>query len=256
MPTALVTGATAGLGRELAEQLAADGHDLVLVARTVPRLEAAADEIRERHGVAVEVLPADLADRSALAAVAERVADPDRPVEMLVNNAGLGLGAPFARTTLAQEEGLLDVLVRAPMVLTHAAVGAMTERGHGRIVNISSVAGFMASGSYAAAKSYLTVLSESLAGQLAGTGVSVTAVCPGYVRTEFHERAGIEKGSRTGPFWLSAERTAREALADAAAGKVVSVPSPQYATLVLALRHLPRRLLRSGPVRRAHRRDP
>ena len=169
MPTALVTGATAGLGRELAEQLAEAGHDLVLVARTTDRLERATEEIRGRHRVHVEVLTADLTDRDALAAVADRVADPDRPVDVLVNNAGFGLGSPFDRTTLAQEEALLDALVRAPMVLSHAAVGAMTARGRGRVVNISSVAGFMASGSYAAAKSYLTVLTESLAGQLAGS---------------------------------------------------------------------------------------
>ena len=256
MPTALVTGATAGLGRELAEQLAEAGHDLVLVARTTDRLERAAEEIRGRHRVHVEVLTADLTDRDALAAVADRVADPDRPVDVLVNNAGFGLGSPFDRTTLAQEEALLDALVRAPMVLSHAAVGAMTARGRGRVVNISSVAGFIASGSYAAAKSYLTVLTESLAGQLAGTGVTATVVCPGYVRTEFHERAGIAKGERRGPFWLDAERTAREALADAAAGRVISVPSPQYRAVVHLLRHLPRRVLRSGPVRRRHRADP
>lgn len=254
MATALVTGATAGLGREMAEQLGAKGYGLVLVARTADRLEAAATEIRARHGVEVEVLVADLADRADLQRVADRVAAPDQPVDVLVNNAGFGLGTPFVGTDLADEERLLDVLVRAPLVLSHAAARAMTARGSGRIINISSVAGFMASGSYAAAKSYLTVLTESLAGQLAGTGVTATAVCPGYVRTEFHERAGIDKGARSGPFWLSAERTVAQALADAGAGKVVSVPSPQYAALVAVMRHLPRRLLRSGVVSRRHRR--
>lgn len=252
--TALVTGATAGLGRELAEQLAAKGCGLVLVARTAGRLEEAAAEIRARHGVPVEVLVADLGDREDLGRVADRVGSAERPVHVLVNNAGFGLGTPFVATDLADEERLLDVLVRAPLVLSHTAARAMVGRGSGRIVNVSSVAGFMASGSYAAAKSYLTVLTESLAGQLVGTGVTSTVACPGYVRTEFHERAGIDKGARSGPFWLDASRVVGEVLDDAAAGKVVSVPSRRYALVVQALRHLPRRVLRSGPVVRAHRR--
>lgn len=253
MPTALVTGATAGLGREFAEQLAAKGWGLVLVARTAERLETAATQLREAHGVDVEVLAADLTDREALDRVARRVAADDPPVELLVNNAGFGLSTPFVRSDLVDEERLLDALVRAPLVLTHAAVGAMIRRGSGRVLNVSSVAGFMASGTYAAAKSYLTVFTEAIAGQLAGTGVTATVVCPGYVRTEFHERAGIDKGARSGPMWLDAREVVAEALADTGSGAVVSVPGRPYKVLVPVLRHLPRRLLRSGAVSRRHR---
>lgn len=251
MSTALVTGATAGIGRELCEQLAAKGEDLVLVARDAARLEGVATELRERHGVAVEVLVADLSDRDALQRVADRVGDVDRPVDVLVNNAGYGLSTPFAESEIADEERLLDVLVRAVLVLSHAAARSMTARGHGRIINVSSVAGYLAGGPYSAAKAYVTTLTESLSGQLRGTGVTATAVCPGYVVTEFHERAGIDHGDRSGPLWLDAADLVREALADAERGRAVSVPSVQYKAIATALRHLPR-----GVVRRATTRSP
>ncbi len=250
--TALVTGATAGIGKEFATQLAAKGEDLVLVARDSERLEALAAELGAGHGVTVQVLPADLSDRDALERVAERLRDPAHPVDLLVNNAGYGLGSSFLETEIADEEALLDVLVRAVVVLSHAAAGAMVDRGSGRIINVSSVAGLLASGTYAAAKAYVATFTESLSTQLAGTGVSATLLLPGYVRTEFHERAGIEK-KRTGPLWLDADALVREALDDADAGKVTSVPSPQYKALVGLLRHVPRRLVRSPRVSALHR---
>ncbi|WEV77029.1 SDR family oxidoreductase [Janibacter cremeus] len=253
--TALVTGATAGIGREFAEQLAAKGVALVLVARDSARLESVAAELRSAHGVAVEVLPADLSDREALERVAERLRDPSRPVDLLVNNAGYSLSSRFVDSDVRAEEQLLDVLVRAVLVLSHAAATTMHARGHGRIINVSSVAGYLASGTYSAAKSYVTTFSESLAGQLAGTGVSVTALLPGYVRTEFHERAGIDKGERSGPLWLDAADVVRAALADAESGAVVSVPSPQYKAVATLVRHLPRALVRSRRVRSLHRKD-
>lgn len=253
--TALVTGATAGIGREFAEQLAAKGVALVLVARDSARLESVAAELRSVHGRAVEVLPADLSDREALERVAERLRDPARPIDLLVNNAGYSLNSRFVDSDIRAEEQLLDVLVRAVLVLSHAAATTMAARGHGRIINVSSVAGLLASGTYAAAKSYVTTFSESLAGQLAGTGVSVTALLPGYVRTEFHERAGIDKGARSGPFWLDASDVVRAALADAETGTVVSVPSRQYKVVAAVIRHVPRALVRSRRVRSLHRKD-
>lgn len=255
MSTALVTGATAGIGREFAVQLAAKGEGLVLVARDTARLEALAAELTAAHGVAVEVLPADLSDRSALERVAERLRDPARPVDLLVNNAGYGLGSAFVETEAEDEERLLDVLVRAVLVLSHAAAGAMTARGSGRIINVSSVAGHLTSGTYAAAKAWVTTFSESIAAQLAPRGVRVTVLVPGYVRTEFHERAGIDK-KRTGPFWLDAPALVREALADSERGRVVSVPSPQYKAVVAVVRHLPRVLLRNPRVTALHRKPP
>ncbi|WP_435200734.1 SDR family NAD(P)-dependent oxidoreductase [Janibacter sp. GS2] len=253
MSTALVTGASAGIGREFATQLAAKGEDLVLVARDVARLEALAVELTAAHGVAVEVLPADLADREQLERVAERLRDPSRAIDLLVNNAGFSVNSRFVDGDVAAEERMLDVLVRAVLVLSHAASTAMVSRGRGRIINVSSVAGLLASGTYAAAKSYVTTFSESLAGQLSGTGVAVTALLPGYVRTEFHERAGIDKGDRSGPFWLEASDLVRTALAAAESGKVICVPSLQYRAVVGVVRHLPRAMLRSSRVSALHR---
>lgn len=253
MSRALVTGATAGIGRQFAEQLAAKGVDLVLVARDEARLAAVAGELSGRHGVAVEVLPADLSDRVQLERVAERLRDTARPVDLLVNNAGYSLGSRFVDSPIEAEEQLLDVLVRAVLVLSHAAATTMVGRGRGQVINVSSVAGLTASGTYAAAKSYVTTFTESLSGQLAGTGVQVMALLPGYVRTEFHERAGIDKGSRSGPFWLDASDLVRQALADAERGRVVSIPSAQYKAVVALARHIPRALVRNPRVTALHR---
>lgn len=248
MSTALITGATAGLGREFAEQLASRGYDLVIVARDEERLARARDELVARYQVAVEVLPADLSDRAATERVAQRVSDRERPVDLLVNNAGYGLATSFIDTDIEDEEDLLDVLVRAVLVLSHAAARAMATRGRGQIINVASVAAYLASGTYSAAKSWVVVFSESLAGQLEGSGVGVSVVNPGFVRTEFHERASINVGAREGTLWLDPISTVSTALADAKAGKVVSVPGLQYRAIVTVLRHLPRRIIRHPSV--------
>lgn len=245
MGTALVTGASAGLGREFAGQLAGRGHDLVLVARDEARLRALADELSARYAVDVEVLAADLSDRAALATVAARVADRDRPVDLLVNNAGFGSRRGFVRGELAEEEAALDVMVRAVMVLSHAAGGAMRERRRGAILNVSSVASFAVMGHYSAIKSYVTVFSEALATELAPHGVAVTALCPGFVRTEFHQRAQMNMSRLPDALWLDAAEVVRAGLDDVARGSVVSVPSVPYTALVGVLRVLPRRVTRS-----------
>jgi len=252
MTTALVTGATAGIGREFALQLAARGDDLVLVARDVPRLEAFAAELRTTAGVRVEVLAADLSDRAQLDRVAERLASTEAPVDVLVNNAGYSLKGAFLDNDVAAEEALFDVLSRAVLVLSHAAGRAMRARGRGAIVNVSSVASFLTSGTYSANKSFVTVFSEGLAAELAGTGVTVTALCPGFTHTEFHQRADLDMSSMPEFLWLDAPRLVRDALADVDRGKVVSVPGRQYKAIVTALRVLPRPLVRSRS-RRAHR---
>lgn len=247
MPLALVTGATAGLGAEFAEQLAGRGYDLVLVARDVARLEAA----RDRLPVRVQVLPADLTTDAGCAAVAERLAAGD--VDLLVNNAGVGTYAAFGTAELDREEAQLDLNVRAVLRLTHAAVRAMTARGSGRILNVSSVAGFVPRGgnaTYSASKAWVTMFSEALAVQLEGSGVSVTAVCPGFTHTEFHERAQADMSRVPDRMWLQAADVVREGLDDALAGKPVSVPSPLYKTLVVAARSLPRPVLRAIMARR------
>jgi uncharacterized protein len=243
MPTALVTGATSGLGAEFARTLAAAGQDLVIVARDTERLEARAAELSARYGVRVEVLTADLADRAQLDTVARRLADPERPVDTLVNNAGFARRTAFL-ADLAEEERAVDVMLRAVLVLSHAAARAMKERGRGTIVNVASVAAFVAMGSYSATKSWVVVFTEALSRELAGTGVNVSAVCPGFVHTEFHQRADLNMSRLPEWAWLDAERVVSEALAGAARGRVVVVPGRRYAVLVTALRYLPRGLVR------------
>ncbi len=251
-PTALVTGATSGIGLEFARQLAAGGHDLVIVARDTARLSRVAEELERRYAAHVETLPADLSQRAALQVVADRVADPDRPVDVLVNNAGFALKGSFLRNDIADEERHLDVLVRAVLVLSHAAGRAMTARGRGRIVNVSSVASFIASGTYSAAKAWVTTFTEGLAIELAGTGVTATALCPGFTHTEFHERAGIRMKGVPSFMWLDARRLVADALADTEKGRVVSVPGAQYKAIVGALKVLPRSLVRAR-ARTVHR---
>ncbi len=251
--TALVTGASAGIGATFCAQLAERGYDLVVVARSTDRLEQLKAEIESRHKVDVEVITADLTDNSEVQKVAWRLGEADRPVDLLVNNAGYGLKKSFLRNEVQDEIAALDILVRAVLVLSHAAALGMKERGHGAIVNVSSVAGFMASGTYSAAKSYVTVFSESLAGELAGSGVTVTALCPGFTHTEFHERAGINHQGTPDFLWLDADRLVRDCLADVDKGKVVSVPGLQYKVISALLRVAPRPLLRTGKLRTTHR---
>jgi short-subunit dehydrogenase len=239
--TALVTGATAGIGNSFARALAARGTGLVLVARDTARLEEVAARLRSEHGVDVEVLPADLADRAQLERVAQRLRDPARPVDLLVNNAGFATKQRFAGGDLAAEERLLDVLVRAVLVLSSAALPGMVARRRGALVTVSSVAGFFPGGTYSAAKAWATTFTLSLAAELAGTGVTATALCPGYVHTEFHGRAGIRMNRLPEIAWLDADELVAACLKDVARGRALSVPSLRYKVVAAAARHLPLR---------------
>ena len=243
MPRALVTGPTAGIGHSFAVQLAGSGHDLVLVARDEQRLEQVAGDLRGRFGVDVEVLVADLADRSQLARVEQRLGDRSAPVDLLVNNAGFGLKGRFLDNDVAAETAMLDVLVTAVMRLMHAALGPMVERGHGRVLNVSSVASFLPRGSYSAAKAYVNKLGEWAAAEYAPHGVTVTTLCPGFVRTEFHERMQVGQDSAPDFLWLDADDLVRTALADLERGKVYSVPSARYKLITGAARVVPRGVL-------------
>lgn len=244
MTTALVTGPTAGIGLAFAELLAREGHDLVLVSRDAARLEGLATRLREQFGVGVEVLPADLADRSQLAVVEQRLRSTAAPIDVLVNNAGFGLNQRFATGDLEREQYLLDVLVTAVMRLSHAAASTMRERGSGDIVIVSSVAGFIAGGTYSAVKAWATVFAEGLNVELSRKGVRVSALCPGFTRTEFHERAGIEMQGLPGWLWLDKQYLVEQAWRDHRRGRVVSVPGWQYRALVLLTRVAPRGLVR------------
>lgn len=245
MATALITGASAGLGLEFAWQLATARHDVVLVARNGERLERLASQLGAAAGVRAEVLVADLADRAQVDLVAQRLADPERPVGLLVNNAGFGLGEPFVGGDLASHERALDVMVRAVMVLSHAAVGPMVERGRGAVLNVSSIAALAAVGTYSAHKAWVRTFTEGLAVELRGTGVTATALCPGLVHTEFHERAGLEHGAYPEIAWLNAEAVVTAALADVRRGAVISTPSLRYGLAAEVARLLPRAAIRA-----------
>ena len=224
--TALVTGASSGIGAALARQLAAEGTDLVVVARDRARLDALADDLGNAGGagagVAVEVLPADLADPGSLAAVEARVSDADRPIDLVVNNAGFGTYGPFVDADIDAEAREVAVNVTALVRLTHAAIRAMVPRGRGTVMNISSMAALQATpgnATYGATKGFVAMFGEAVSSELAGTGVTVTTVLPGFTHTEFHERAGVEPRRPLGMPWQSAEDCAAEALAAAHAGK-------------------------------------
>ncbi|ANH36537.1 putative oxidoreductase [Nocardioides dokdonensis FR1436] len=242
-PRALITGPTAGIGHSFAVQLAERGHDLVLVARDEQRLGQVADDLRTRFGVEVEVLPADLADREQLHRVELRLQDRSAPVDLLVNNAGFGLKGRFLDNDVDAETAMLDVLVTAVMRLMHAALGPMVERGGGEILNVSSVASFLPRGSYSAAKAYVNKLGEWAAAEYGPQGVTVTTLCPGFVRTEFHERMDVSQESAPDFLWLDADDLVRTALADLAKGKVFSIPSARYKVITGAARLVPGGLL-------------
>lgn len=243
MTTAMITGATAGIGAAFARRFAAARYDLVLVARDPERLEKTASELRLLGAGDVEVLPADLATEAGRTVVEDRLADPRRAVDVLVNNAGFGTGSAFLKHPVEEEEAMLDVLVRAVLRLTRAALPGMAERGRGAVINVSSVAGFVPRGTYSAAKAWVTTFSESMAAEMAESGVRVMAVCPGFTHTEFHERAEIVTDDIPGWMWLEADEIVEGALKDLRRGIPVSVPSIQYKALTAVAKYVPRGLV-------------
>lgn len=249
MGRALVTGASSGLGRAFVEELAGSGHDVVLVARDRARLEALAAAVRGRFGVRAEVLVADLSVDDDVALVSRRLADEVEPVTLLVNNAGFGLGQDFVAGSLDRELFGLDVMVRAVLVLSHAAARAMQARGRGAIINVASMTSLTAQGTYSAHKAWVRTFSEGLAVELAGSGVTVTVVNPGLIRTEFHERSHVDSSQWPSVVFASPERVARDALAAARGGRVEVTPTVIYKAASVALRHAPRWLVRrfAGP---------
>jgi uncharacterized protein len=241
---ALITGPTSGIGEGFARRYAADGHDLVLVSRDAGRLGQLAAELRDEAGRDIEVLPADLANSVDRAKVADRLAAGG--IDVLVNNAGFGTSGEFWTADPALLQGQLDVNVTAVMQLTRAALPAMIEAGSGTVVNVASVAGLLSGrgSTYSASKAWVVSFTEGLAVGLRGTGVGMHVVCPGYVHTEFHHRAGIDMTSLPSFMWLGVDDVVRETLADVAQGKVVIIPGVQYKAITTANRMVPRSLAR------------
>jgi len=243
---ALVTGASAGIGKAFAEQLAIQGHDLVITARRAERLESLARELRAEHDTRVEVIAADLSDPSASQTLFDAIHQRGMFIDVLVNNAGYGLGGGYRSTSWQQNAELLQVLVTAVAHLTHLCVPGMVERGYGRIVHVASLAGLIhgAPGNtiYAASKAFLVRFAESLALELEGTGVTVTAVCPGYTRSEFHDVAGTRNlVSKTPGFaWMDAETVARQGIDAALRGQTVYVNGVFNRAVEAAMRFLPK----------------
>ena len=240
---ALVTGATAGIGESFTRMLASKGFNIALVARDEARLHQRAAALREKYGVQTFVLPADLATDQGCKSVEEYLNEFE--IEVLINNAGFGINKAFTASALNAEQDLLDVLVRTPMRLMHVVLPQMKARNSGTIINVSSIAGFIAGGTYSASKSYLTVLSESLHTELRATNVKINALCPGFTRTEFHERGRMKMKGLPDFMWLNSDQLVARSWSDTQGGKAVSIPGWQYKLLVGFISILPRRIVRS-----------
>lgn len=229
-PVALVTGASAGIGEQFARYLAAGGHDVVLVARDKARLQALADDLESRHGAGSEVLAADLTDEDDIRAVEERLGSDARPVELLVNNAGFGTIGRFDLLPVDREIDEIELNVIAVLRLAHAAAAPMAKRGHGGIVNVSSLASRQPTpnmATYAATKAFVSSFSQSLHVELKDAGVHVMVLEPGFTHTEFQERLGAadEAEGRVPEFlWATPDTVVESALGDLRRGRAVSVP--------------------------------
>ena len=239
---ALVTGATVGIGESFTRLLASKGYNVVLVARDEARLHERAAGLREKYGVQTFVLPADLSTDEGCTSVEDYIKTYE--IDVLINNAGFGINKAFSASDLVAEQQMLDVLVRTPMRLMHTAIPGMKQRNSGTIINVSSVASFIAGGTYSASKSYLTVLSESLNTELASSGVKISALCPGFTRTEFHQRGRMKMNGLPKFMWLNADKLVEQSWNDAVANKPVSIPGWQYKLLVAVISTVPRKFVR------------
>jgi uncharacterized protein len=255
-PLAVVTGASAGIGKAFCERLAARGHDLLLVARDGNRLEALKQELEQRYGARVDVFPADLTIDTDVSLLAETLARSPN-LALLVNNAGFGTRDTLADASPARQEAMLQLHTVAPMRLTQAALPVLLKNKRGAVLNVSSVASFLFSANnvnYCATKAYLRAFSEGLAAELVGTGVRVQALCPGFTRSEFHRRMGVDANEVPGWMWMSATKVVETSLAALERGwPVVCVPGLRYKLIVLLLRLTPRWLIRRVTSRRMRR---
>jgi short-subunit dehydrogenase len=248
-PLAVVTGASAGIGKEFCVQLAAGGYDLLVVARDAGRLEALGRELAQRHAISVDVFPADLTLDDDVTRLAGIVAASPR-LHLLINNAGFGTRGRLVDASPSRQEAMLRLHTLAPMRLSQAALPVLLTTGQGAIVNVSSVASFVYSAgnvNYCATKAYLTTFSEGLAAELRGSGVRVQALCPGFTHSEFHDRAAMDRKIVPRWMWMSSAKVVRASLRNLRhRGPVVCVPGVHYKLMVLVLRCLPRGLIGWG----------
>jgi len=248
MPTALITGSTSGIGNAFARHLASAGWSLVTVARDEKRLAENRATLLTLGAGEVEILPADLTDGAARDRVGDRLRDGTRPVDLLINNAGIGLGKQFDELTEADLLRQLELNVTAVLLLSYAALPGMQARGHGGIINVASTAGLTPGRgtTYGASKAWVIAFSEGLSVMLKGTGVRVQALCPGFVRTEFHQRAGIDMAKMPSFAYVDMDRLVNESLADLRANRPLSIPGRLYKTIAFVTRHAPRSLVRAA----------
>jgi short-subunit dehydrogenase len=239
---ALVTGPTSGIGESFSRLLAGKGFNLILVARDLPRLNERATALESNFKIQTKVIAADLATDSGCKSIEDFIVANE--VEVLINNAGFGINKSFLVSDIAAEQQMFDLLVRTPMRLMHAILPGMKERNSGTVINVSSVAAWIAGGTYSASKSYLTVLTESLHTELADTNVKVSALAPGFTRTEFHQRGRMKMSALPNFMWLNADVLVAKAWVAAQKGAAVSVPGWQYIILSSFLRFGPRPLIR------------
>ncbi len=242
----LITGGSSGIGLAFAKALAARGDALVLCARDANRLQMVASDLKAQFGVDVETVPADLATDAGQDSVASRLGQSAEPVDLLINNAGFGMKGGFLQSDFGAHQQMLRVNVEAVVRLTHAALGAMTARGSGAVLNVGSMAPVFPwvrpAATYASTKAFVNTFTEALAPTLAGTGIRISVVMPGYVRTEFHQRAGIAMEKTPGVLWIDVDEVVRQALEGLAVGRVTTVPGTQYKVAAALARVAPRRL--------------
>lgn len=246
MHRALITGGTSGIGAAFSKAFAERGVDLVIVARDQERLESFAREMRETYGVDVETLRADLVDHADQERVKTRIAahdDAQPAIDILVNNAGFSVRTDILGEDLDLHDDAIEVMIRGVLHLSNAAGRAFAQRGKGWIINVNSVSGHLPQNNYSAIKAWGLNFTEALAVRLNGSGVHVTSLEPGWVRTEFHQRAGVKGSSIPDCLWLQADDLVAECLRDVARGKVVSVPSSRFKTLAILARVAPRNVL-------------
>jgi len=244
MPTALITGASSGIGAAFARRLARDGCDLILVARRRERLEELASELRTAHGIRAETMATDLAQIAGIEQVEACIAA-QGALDLLINNAGFGTYARFPEVSAARHTDMINVHITASVRLMRAALPAMLARGRGGIINVASISAFFplpGNGSYAASKAYLVTFSESLQREVAGSGVRVQALCPGYTVTEFHqtpEYAAFDRDRVPAKLWMSADDVVNASLKALRRGRVICIPGWKYRLIVaLGRNHL------------------